>query len=75
MYLSLAIINKINLDGFLMWLKGVDVVKRLVYALKFGKELPHLKDQFQHRVKEIYSLEYSAENQGGYITIGTDNNL
>jgi len=32
--------------------------KDVVDALKFGKELPHLKDQFQLVVEEINSLEY-----------------
>jgi hypothetical protein len=32
--------------------------QNVVDALKFGKELPHLKDQFQLLVEEINSLEY-----------------
>jgi hypothetical protein len=32
--------------------------KDVVDALKFGKELPHLKDQFQLLVEEINNLEY-----------------
>jgi hypothetical protein len=32
--------------------------KDVVNALKIGKELPHLKDQFQLLVEEINSLEY-----------------
>jgi hypothetical protein len=32
--------------------------QNVVDALKFGKELPHLKDQFQLLVDEINSLEY-----------------
>ena len=32
--------------------------KDVVDALKFGKELPQLKDQFQILVEEINSLEY-----------------
>jgi DNA repair ATPase RecN len=35
--------------------------KDVVDALKFGKELPHLKDQFQLLVKEINSLEYKRK--------------
>jgi transposase len=31
-------------------------------ALKFGKELPHLKDQFQLLVEEINSLEYKRND-------------
>ncbi len=30
----------------------------VVDALKFGKQLPHLKDQFQLLVEEINNLEY-----------------
>jgi hypothetical protein len=30
----------------------------VVNALKFGKELPHFKDQFQLLVDEIQGLEY-----------------
>ena len=36
--------------------------KDVVDALKFGKELPHLKDQFQLVVEEINSLEYKKNN-------------
>jgi chromosome segregation ATPase len=32
--------------------------QNVVDALKFGKELPHLKDQFQLLVEEINNLEY-----------------
>ena len=32
--------------------------QNVVDALKFGKELPHLKDQFQILVEEINNLEY-----------------
>ncbi len=32
--------------------------KDVVDALKFGKELPHIKDQFQLLVEEINNLEY-----------------
>jgi chromosome segregation ATPase len=31
-------------------------------ALKFGKELPHLKDQFQLLVEEINDLEYKRNS-------------
>ena len=34
----------------------------VVDALKFGKELPQLKDQFQILVEEINSLEYQKNN-------------
>src|SRR6188472_3351897 len=34
----------------------------VVDALKFGKELPHLKDQFQLLVEEIDNLEYKKNN-------------
>jgi hypothetical protein len=34
----------------------------LVDALKFGKELPHLKDQFQLLVEEINNLEYKKNS-------------
>jgi hypothetical protein len=34
----------------------------VVDALKFGKELPHLKDQFQLLVEEINSFEYKKNN-------------
>jgi predicted nucleic acid-binding Zn-ribbon protein len=32
--------------------------QNVVDALKFGNELPHLKDQFQLLVEEINNLEY-----------------
>jgi hypothetical protein len=32
--------------------------QNVVDALRFGKELPHLKDQFQLLVEEINSLEF-----------------
>jgi hypothetical protein len=36
--------------------------QNVVDALKFGKELPHLKDQFQLLVEEINSLEYKRNS-------------
>jgi hypothetical protein len=36
--------------------------KDVVDALKFGKELPHLKDQFQLLVDEINNLEYKRNS-------------
>ena len=36
--------------------------QNVVDALRFGKELPHLKDQFQLLVEEINSLEYKKNN-------------
>jgi hypothetical protein len=35
--------------------------KEVVEALKFGKELPHLKDQFHLLIEEINSLEYKKK--------------
>jgi hypothetical protein len=35
--------------------------QNVVDALKFGKELPHLKDQFQILVEEINNLEYKKK--------------
>ena len=40
--------------------------QNVVDALKFGKELPHLKDQFQLLVDEINNLEYK---QNGLRTV------
>jgi hypothetical protein len=34
----------------------------VVEALKFGKGLPHLKDQFQLLVEEINSIEFKRNN-------------
>jgi len=36
--------------------------QNVVDALRFGKELPHLKDQFQLLVEEINSLEYKKNS-------------
>jgi hypothetical protein len=36
--------------------------KDVVDALKFGKELPHLKDQFQFLIEEIERLEYKRNS-------------
>jgi hypothetical protein len=36
--------------------------QNVVDALKFGKQLPHLKDQFQLLVEEINSLEYKRNS-------------
>jgi len=35
--------------------------KEVVEALKFGKELPRLKDQFHLLIEEINSLEYKKK--------------
>jgi uncharacterized protein YlxP (DUF503 family) len=40
----------------------------VVEALRFGKELPHLKDQFQILVEEINSLENKRNSQRAVLS-------
>jgi hypothetical protein len=40
----------------------------MVDALRFGKELPQLKDQFQLLVEEINSLEYKKNSQRAVLS-------
>jgi beta-glucosidase-like glycosyl hydrolase len=41
----------------------------VVDALKFGKELPHLKDQFQILVEEINDLEYKRNSFRAVLSV------
>jgi hypothetical protein len=41
--------------------------QNVVDALKFGKELPHLKEQFQLLVDEINNLEYKRNGLNCFI--------